>query len=84
MRSLSRNTLRGVHRGSPPGVDDGRRERIIEMKKYYADIYHAKSGAHITIGEYSEKAIEKSIAACIKQRGFEPDDCIWLVRTEQM
>lgn len=54
------------------------------MKKYYADIYHAPSGTSITIGEYSEKDIEKSIAACIKQRGFELDDCIWTVRTEEM
>lgn len=54
------------------------------MKKYYADIYHAKSDTHITIGEYSEKAIEESIAACIKQRGFAPDDCIWSVRTEEV
>ena len=54
------------------------------VKKYYADIYHAPSGTSITIGEYSEKDIEKSIAACIKQRGFELDDCIWTVRTEEM
>ena len=54
------------------------------MKKYYADIYHAKSDTHITIGEYSEKAIEESIAACIKPRGSAPDDCIWSVRTEEV
>lgn len=54
------------------------------MKKYYADIYHAKSDTHITIGEYSEKAIEESIAACIKQRNFDAEDCIWTVRTEEI
>lgn len=53
-------------------------------KKYYADIYHAGSNTHITIGEYSEKAIEKSIAACIKQRGFKAEDCIWTVHTEEI
>ena len=52
------------------------------MKKYYADIHHAKSNTHITIGEYSEKAIEKSIADCIKQRGFNPEECVWTVYTE--
>ena len=54
------------------------------MKKYYADIYHVKSNTNITIGEYSKKAIEQSIAACIKQRGFDSDDCIWTVRTEEI
>lgn len=54
------------------------------MKKYYADIYHAKSNAHVTIGEYSEKAIEKSIAACIEQRKFDVADCIWTVHTEEI
>lgn len=54
------------------------------MKKYYADIYHAPSDTRITIGEYSEKAIEQSIAACIEQRGFDAEDCIWTVRTEEI
>ncbi len=54
------------------------------MKKYYADIYHAKSNTNITIGEYTEKAIEESIVACIDQRGFDPEDCIWTVRTEEI
>lgn len=53
------------------------------MKKYYAHIYHAKSSTSITIGEYSEKAIEKSIQACIKQRGFYAKDCTWTVWTEE-
>jgi hypothetical protein len=54
------------------------------MKKYYADIYHAPSNTHITIGEYTEQAIEASIAACVKQRGFDAADCIWTVRTEEI
>ena len=54
------------------------------MKKYYADIYHAPSNTHITIGEYAEKAIEASIAACIEQRGFDAADCIWTVHTEEI
>lgn len=54
------------------------------MKKYYADIYHAKSNSHITIGEYSEKAIEESIAACIKQRGFDAEEYLWTVHTEKI
>jgi len=54
------------------------------MKKYYADIYHAKSDTHITIGEYSKIAIEKSIVACIRQRGFHAKDCIWAIRTEEI
>ena len=54
------------------------------MKKYYADIYHAKTDTLITIGEYSEKAIEKSIAACIRQREFKTADCTWTIRIEDM
>lgn len=54
------------------------------MKKYYADIYHAKSDTRITIGEYSEKAIEDAIAACIEQRKFDAKDCIWTVRVEEI
>ena len=54
------------------------------MKKYYADIYHAPSNAHITIGEYTEKAIEESIAACLEQRGYNADDCIWTVHAEEI
>lgn len=54
------------------------------MKKYYADIYHAGTNAHITIGEYSLKALDKSILACIKQQGFKVDDCIWTVRVENI
>ena len=53
-------------------------------KKYYADIYHAKSDTHITIGEYSDKELEKSIIACIKQRGFRTDDCVWQTRVEDL
>jgi len=52
------------------------------MKKYYAEIYHAGSGTHITIGEYSLKALDDSILACIEQRGFKVEDCIWTVRVE--
>ena len=59
-------------------------ERMSAMKKYYADIYHAPSNTHITIGEYTEKAIEESIAACLEQRGFNADDCIWTVRAEEI
>ncbi|MCI9120449.1 MAG: hypothetical protein HFG00_02820 [Oscillibacter sp.] len=54
------------------------------MKKFYADIYHTPSNTHITIGEYSEKAIEESIAACIKQREFDAAECIWTVHTEEI
>lgn len=53
-------------------------------KKYYADIYHAGSDTHITIGEYSEKELEKSILACIKQRGFRADNCVWQTRVEDL
>ena len=54
------------------------------MKKYYADIYHAESNTHITIGEYSEKAMEESIAAGILQIGFNAENCIWTVHTEEI
>lgn len=60
----------------------GRKDK--KMKKYYADIYHAGTNAHITIGEYSLKALDKSILACIKQQGFKVDDCIWTVRVENI
>lgn len=54
------------------------------MKKYYADIYHVPSNTHVTIGEYSEEAIEKSITACLKQKNFNANDCIWTVSIEEI
>lgn len=57
-------------------------ERMNDMKKYYADIYHAGTSTHVMIGEYSLEALDRSILACIKQRGFEEEDCIWTVRVD--
>ena len=54
------------------------------MKKYYADIYHAPSGGRVTIGEYSEKAIEHSIHACMEQKHWKAEDCIWTVHAEDV
>lgn len=54
------------------------------MKKYYANIYHVPSDTYVTIGEYSEKAIEKSIIACLEQKNFDANDCIWTVSIEEI
>lgn len=54
------------------------------MKKYYADILDTKTNTQITIGEYSETAIQNSIVACIKQRGFSIDTCTWNIREEEI
>ncbi len=43
----SRNALRGVRRGSPPGADDGRRERVRPMKNWKScckEIYQDDDG----------------------------------------
>lgn len=45
------------------------------MKKFYAIIFHSKSGANIEIGEYTESNLENSIKDCIKQMGWDTSEC---------
>ena len=61
-----------------------RTERKRIMKKFYAIIFHSKSGANIEIGEYTESSIENSIKACIKQMGWNPSECSWHTRSVEI
>lgn len=54
------------------------------MKKFYAIIFHSKSGANIEIGEYTESNLENSIKDCIKQMGWNPSECSCHTRTVEI
>ena len=51
------------------------------MKKFYAIIFHSESGASIEIGEYTKSKLETSIKDCIKQKGWNPSECSYYIRT---
>lgn len=51
------------------------------MKKFYAIIFHTKRGENIEIGEYTQRKLEKSIEDCIKQKGWNPAECSFYIRS---
>ncbi len=55
----SRNTLRGVRRRSPPGADDGRRERINSMETFKIKVKEIHIGTFDVEAESREDALKK-------------------------